>query len=419
MSKNRPFSFYSLPGIVAVLVLLGVVVSPFLFSSSPSAPPSAPKGLSFSVIRSNDLARPWDYASYDFLDVNPFPQGKMWILGQGKASRECTCFLFDLEKHAVLGALQGARPVALNEDGTKVLCSTREPAVPVNQPKWKALFRPILTVLFPRKMRTFSHLGDDQESFWLVHTNGGRTQFLGKGYQMRGAGSTGQPSPSGRFWRIQTTRDDHLVFDLTQEKMHQFPPADSWQGAWWSQNEILYKTKNNDLEVFDVKTYRSRVVLRAQEVADFCRTNGLALDTLGSLQTLPVWNGESYDFYLAGNWRRPGNGQTWLLFLAKTNAPLGIISKDFDFKRLGRFNSRGTHYVYCGESEQTGDRSAVFVKELSSGRITEVEGAKAGTKAFSIPTFYRDKVIFVKDSAIWIANLNGTEKKRLFPPMPP
>jgi|GEM_PF-1356389 len=98
------------------------------------------------------------FVSYRFLTERPFEGGKMWIQARGPDG--FGNYLFDLEKHTILGRLRYADPAFLTKDGEQVVCSIK-----VKQFSLKQAVRN----LFSRQSKARAYHGPSKDNLWLVN----------------------------------------------------------------------------------------------------------------------------------------------------------------------------------------------------------------------------------------------------------
>jgi len=191
-------------------------------------------------------------------------------------------------------------------------------------------------------------------------------------------------------------------------------PVEWLQATWCSDRELLYRNKSNDLEIYDVATDARRLALSFSDLARFLTSKNLALSSPQFLSIMTEWNGRDYEIYLNGNWRSLEEDERWLIKITRPDFKPQLVSRDFPFRRTGHFDISATKYVYSGETE-THDSNAVYVRDIASGQEHLLVEGDPEKKYFSVPKFYGDRIIFVKDAAIWMMNGDGSNQEQLFP----
>ncbi len=124
----------------------------------------------------------YDWVNLDYLHPSPFEGGKMWV--ETFAKKEVHVYLFDIEKREILGELFNGWPAVMNGDQSRLLCTVRTLA-PTNAFR-QAVMRAMAGL--PVTKRYFSHVGEDEESFWTLDLKQNAATRLGRMYQWNGAG---------------------------------------------------------------------------------------------------------------------------------------------------------------------------------------------------------------------------------------
>jgi hypothetical protein len=391
-----------------VPTLLVIIVACIALAVWLRGDPNRPR---FVPARSLVVRNQFDYVSYEFLTPRPFAGGKMWIASAGAAGWHT--YLFDLENRALLGELLHARPLFMNGDQTKVVCSERAQA---DHP-FRAIVRSLLARLTGGRIRTRPM--DDAETFWLVDLEKDSAVLLGSVPQLRGAGSALFPSPNfDRGYIISTVstgsfgQPGFYICDLPHEKFTEVK-LDGWPAGWWDNHTILFKGTNNDFLLYDVAAKTTSTFLNQNQISKAFSEAKLT-DKPTTANAFLVWNGRENDVFLTDTHNR------WLAtnsYLFKAERPAGalkLVSRDFKFEWSDHFNSAETLYLYSGR--EAGQRSsAVLLRDLIAGTNWALVPDDGG-KAFSIPQFYGDSVIYVRSNKLWQVDLSGANMTRLFPP---
>jgi len=341
---------------------------------------------------------------FDLSSFNPFVGGKTWIHYNMQASTgHPSSLLYDIDSMKIQGSVEGAWPESFYEGKQRTLCVLRE-------------FSDTKTLL--DRARSFLEGlglpfggGKQDRVYFYVLGPGQAPIHLGMAHERKGAGNNGQPAPDGRFYRVQTTCDEHLIVDLDSLSFERIQPAKDWQGGWWSRSEILYMNLRGDLEIYDANRKRYETVMAFPDIEKFISENGLRLGFGGQYALLPAWGQEEDQFYLASNQylQKPD----WLVKLDKEERRLVLVSRSFPFARLGRFNYEGTHYVFSGETE-TDDSSAVYLFDLGASQFTTLVQGTKSARYYSLPDFYQNEIIYKQDDTLWASNFDGTTKRVLF-----
>lgn len=87
---------------------------------------------------------------------------------------------------------------------------------------------------------------------------------------------------------------------------------------------------------------------------------------------------------------------------------------DSKFEWSDHLDPTARYYLYSGRERGHGN-DAVYVRDLQNG-TTRILVPPANGAHFSLPRFYHDSVIYVRNNALWRINLDGFNNIKLFPP---
>ena len=329
--------------------------------------------------------------------------GKVWIGVADRKAKRGWYLLFDIKTGVIEGALENANPVAYSAELQSVICTTREV-------KGKSTL-PDQAWWFFENIGILGSPYDEREDHYKVSL-GEEARHLGAAYQGHGTGSFGQLSPDGRHYRVQTTSNDHLLFDLESQSVDRLEPARDWGGGWWSDEQCLYTNQAHDLELYNVREETREVAIPLKQIDEFLAGNGLASrhpDHYG-LRRANAPDGDQ--FFLTGSIYEK---DTWLIKIDKDKRDLVLVSRHFPFRSFGWFNADGSLYVGYGESD-TGDRNAVYLHDVASSQTTTLVAPDKAKDYCSYARFYGDTIIYVRDGSLHSMELDGSNQRVLFDP---
>jgi hypothetical protein len=319
-------------------------------------------------------------------------------------------YLFDLKKRETIGALDTAWAISLNKDQMEALCCIAEIG------KGNTLSEAVSSVLHDLSGGRYRARGNEYAiHYWIVPLREGTPTYLGEAHEKEGLGSIGHRSPDDRYWHVQTSCDDRLLVDLERKEMLRLDPVRYRNGGWWSDTELIFKTEENDLRIYDVETKREETLLTLDQLLDFLKEQGLSDAQPELFRLFQEWNGKGYSFYISSNISARNNGKDWLIGIDKQTRQLRLKERSFDYHRLGHLNYDGSLYLYSGEKE-TGDSNAVYVADLANSKVRTLIPGDTNENYFSLPNWYGGRIIFVQQGALWIIDADGENREQLFPP---
>lgn len=353
-------------------------------------------------LRKARLRSSYLYVGYPFHEQNPFPGGKVWLWATTNPQTLGSSFLFDLEKNEILGEAD-ASPEVYNETDKTFLFGSREVA-----DSSRAVDN-ILSALPRDKKRVNTEAID----YWIMKEGQPGLTRVTTCFEHRGAGGGSQASPLGNYFRARTTTGEHFVIDIKNAKRIDLPATESWMGGWWSDDEALFMDSKQNLILFNMKTLKPETLLSIDQINAFLKANGLAATT-AQFGIRQAWDGDHFEFYIVDEYYRTGLG--WLIKIDKPTRSLKLVDRNFPFHRTGKLNGKGTRYVYSGETN-TGDGNAVIVYNIEARTSSTLVAGSATETYYSLPNFYKDRIIYVQKQAIWSVNVDGSGRRQLFPPV--
>jgi hypothetical protein len=396
---------------LAGLLLFGLVA---LFILRIAKEAFAPR---FIPAKSRPTFGPYRLLWYQKLALSPFEGGKMWIMTSA-GTNGYRFVLYDIDHRVVLGELtHDANPVFMNQDQSRVLCLQRVPGAR----SLKAEVLRFYTWMTRNKFSSSQPPGDVErvwvEKFWVVSLNGESATRIGELDQMEGAGSAFVSSPDFRYgysYVLNEGTKDKGIFlcDLEQKKFWN-AGLDGWPAGWWNATSIVIKDPKNNLILYDVVSRKTSVLVSAGQITRFLNDAQISETDVSGANLFCVWNGHEDDFYLTDTREMSESAVSFLAKVEKPKAKLKLLLREFKFEWSGHFDPTGTYYLFNGESGQTS--SGVFLRNMTNGTTTTLVEPD-GSRDFSIPRFYRETVIYMRNNELWQVDVNGSKQSRLFPP---
>jgi hypothetical protein len=361
----------------------------------------------------------YDEIHYDFLSPSPFEGGKMWVAVFG-GTNHGHVFLYDLDQRKVLGELLNAIPVFMNRDQTRLLCYDRKPVRPLLPEPVSRFLEHVPVSRFLEHVsggKIHFKADQDREVFWAIELNGKSGSRIGALYEAQRVGSTAPPSPGFRFdFRHPngvSGNQAFYLFDLEKKAARKIM-LDGWAPGWWDDTHVIIKDLTSDFVLYDVLTDKSVPLLALAQITRFLNAHGIRDADPKRAGLFSVWDGRQYDFYLTDSDKRWQGTNSYLVKVERPAATLKLVAANFKFEWSDHLNVASTHYLFSGRIP--GDRSTgVFLRDLRDN-TTRTLVEPDGGKYFSIPAFYRDGVIYLRDQKLWWVDLNGSNRVCIFPP---
>jgi len=387
------------------ILVIALIVSIHWLSIDPEAP-------SFRPVRGSKLQLPaYSEIDYNFLSPSPFEDGKMWIhTWSGTNGRHC--FLYGIDQKRTLGELVKGEPVFMNRDQSSLLCAQRGPAGPSQVGEQITRF---LSSISGGKIR-FAHVPNDAEVFWILDLKRNSTTRIGSLSQVRGAGSSFQPSPGFRFGfnkpSASSQRPEFFLCDL-ERKSFRSVALNGWPVGWWSDTEIIVKDPANDFVLWDVLSEKRSPLLSSAEIGEFLEAAQIPDADPKRANLFSIWDGKQNNFYLTDTHKKWQATNSYLIKLKRPDAALKLIAREFKFEWSDHLDPTGTFYLFTGR--EPGDRSTgVFLRDLKED-TTRILVVPDDSRYFSLPRFYNGGVIYRRTNMLWWTDFSAPTRAVCFP----
>ena len=390
---------------IAVLLLISLSLAGFLGWLGSRPGPGAPQ---FQPTQGTPRIGHYKNIQYEFLSPSPFEGGKMWVSVFGGTNAH-HCFLYDIERQAILGELINASPVFMSHDQSKVLCIQYSPSARSLRAWLAALFQRILHPRTPTRLPP-----DDIETLCVLDLKRNSLTRIGTASGLRN--TTFQPAPGFRYGAIQpleTDRTGFLLADLEKQTLRRINAAGRFEG-WWDESTIVLKDPTNNFVLCDVGTGKTSQFWSSAQIAAFFGKLNLPDDPV-TANLFSIWNGKENDFYLADLHKKWQAVESYLIKIERPGPTLSLVSPHFKFEWSDHLDSTGHWYLYSGRDSGKAS-SAAFLRDLGNNTDRTLVASDGG-KYFSIPRFYRDGVIYTRSNMLWRISLDGSNQTQLFPPL--
>jgi len=406
MPTRRTFLGLSL---ALLALLLGLSILVLMVDSKPSAQGRAPY---FEPGNPTDAVTNLVGANYyDWGGDVPFQLGRIWVWSMNNRTNLHTYWI-NLDKGTVLGELFSRGEAEFSDaDGTKLLWSGEDTVFAT----WKSQF--LVWIEKVTGGRVAPQL-NREETFWILDLRNNRAKRIGGFSQLAGSGSRWRPAPGFRFgYNVPTTstgRREFFLCDLDEEQMTRVRYQADIQG-WWDDHQLLMKDVQNNFLLYDVLTQATNLLFSAAHAQDMLEDSGLPVN-LDLLKATPIWTGTGYAFHFSARTNLI-NGPAYILRASASDGvpDLELFQQEFRFEWLGRFNSNCTFYVFPGESASPGSAGdgSVHIRDLKTGK-TRTLVASDDSKQYTLPRFYKDRIIYMKARQLWSIDINGSNNFKLF-----
>ena len=347
---------------------------------------------------------------YHHSGPNPFPGDRFFLsrmISFKQGDGEDRHYVFDLNAKKISGALRNGYFVAYSPAYQTYLVF----GAPSEPPKVISSIKKYLGISSPVNGIPPLRLG-------LLSTVSGKVKWL-KTVTSTGRGEL---SPDGRYYRSGGIGElDHYVVDFQERKIIHMPPAQTDRGGWWSNREIVYQSPLGTLNVHDVENDSKRTLVSSHDLKSFLTSHQLDMTYQDLFHLYVVWTGSGYEFFLASNYKKTVGGslkgkanESWLIHIDKKTEELKLVDADFTFRRVCSWNADMSKYLYHGERE-TKDSSAVYILDMKTKEENKLFWGGPNADYFSCPRFYNDRIIFAKEKSLWMMDLDGGNKERIFP----
>ena len=354
---------------------------------------------------------PFTSSHYGWGELVPFAGGKVWLWTTSNRTNH-RCFLYDLDKHIVVGELFNAGPIFCNGDGTKLLCE--------GHASLETSFKQKLVALSEKIFRGKGPLAkvNRADTYWVLDLRDKSVRRLGELSQFPGTGSTWRSSPGFRFGcNVPSNAEEGSAFflcDLETGVFEKIKLQGDVQG-WWDESQILVRDSAQTFVLFDATTRRTNTLFSARFLEDSIRQMNLT-NYSGQIRAINNWNGHGYDFYFALQTASYRAGESFLFKASQAEPTLKLLYRNFKFEHLGRLDTTATHYLYNGEPGLPGQggNGAVLLRDLKNNSITTLVPPD-NTGQYSLPRFYGNEVIYFRNRLLWRMSLDMSKSEPLLP----
>ncbi|MDB6026998.1 MAG: hypothetical protein JWM68_3221 [Verrucomicrobiales bacterium] len=370
-----------------------------------------PKAPHYETIKGGVKVSPGSQIFTDGRQLDPFAYGKMSLL-VCETNETQKHLLFDIDERQVLGEFSGAQPLFATANGTKFFCSA-------TSSESAGSFRLRLFDMVWRITGGKINLSGPQntvEQFWSVDLKTHSAKAIGHVMQSNGARTGANPSPHHQFaYTVPTLNmktNEIILFDLERNTLEtRVVPGDPF--GWWDDTNIFVQTPQNELMLYDVNTRSNSFLLSFSYLAEFFEEHGLT-NAPQDAQPFLQWDGTNTVLYLTEGKKRWLAEESYLIRMERPEPTLTLVSKRFEFELDDHFDPTGTRYLYP-ESTTNENSTAVVMRDLTTGATHTLESSTS-EKAFVMPQFYKDSVIYRRNNGVWQINLTTSNTTRLFPP---
>lgn len=270
---------------------------------------------------------------------------------------------------------------------------------------------------------TWFDLRDDKlEDFFVLIENIGNDGKRKKFKTVRWVFENSYPSPNGRYNRILSWNDKHYIYDFEEhtlidlgESSHLLPDF-----GWFSNRECFYRDSKGEINVYDIKQDKSTVLLKPIQLNAFLENYKLQLNQKVGFNVVSVPTGNGDRMIICGTERFNKNlpdplirDKDWVVEFEQESGELKLLHRWFPHKNHGKWNADLTKYIYPGQDGKNVD--AVYLYDIEREELLTLEQGKGSRDEYSMPNFYGDNVIYVKDNALWMMKDDGTGKRQIFP----
>jgi hypothetical protein len=383
--------------ILAVLAFIALAIF-VLLAPRNSRPPRFVPGAPASI-------PPFAGERYDYDTL--FENDQMWIWTWTDVNiRPPRLYCYDLRQKKVLGELFDADiPSLSSRDGSRLLVMGSESPESFRESLARRLLRFGINLSPPPRT----------ETFWIVDTSRNSVKRIGSLTQHPRSSSAWHPSPDfRRGYTVPSTSVGSALYlcDLEQASLKQIS-IHGYPFGWWDDHDILINTAINQFDLLDINTETTRTLFNPVDF-DKLLADVASYNTLGGRGTVPRanWNGKSFDFYFGIKDQMSGlKGTNSFVLRASADSPqLTLLYPEFRFRRGGRFDSTGKHYLYPGESGSQLGRSgngAVYLQDLTSGAVSTIVPPD-NISDNNLPRFYGNEVIYFRTNRLHRIGLDGS-----------
>lgn len=347
--------------------------------------------------------------NYSFHQYNPFRDDVVWIKPFNPKRSVMKQYLFDLKQEKVTHIAENVEAIQVSRKYNSTLGSS---------------FGSLRLFLRWKIQMLMDIREEHQDEFYfaldfLNHENGEK-MFLETVISVI---ENSFLSPDGRYAKINVLQGNQSIVDFQDQSLTTISTSSkSWEGGWLSKHECFYRDSNYNVVVFDVRTQESTVILTPAKLSTFLAHHDLRINQnmLFTVRSVPTKNGDRMiingNHYFNSINSTLNEDEAWVVEIDRESRELKLLHERFPHQRSGKWNSDLTKYLYSGE-KKTNDTDAVYVYDVFSEEVNSIENATHRGNSYSLPNFYGDQIIYVKENAMWIVNDDGTAKRQLFPPV--
>lgn len=348
------------------------------------------------------------------------------------------CYIVDLRKPGVVGAVRGARVVAYHPDLGVAVCSTRERGLPSRAARkrreWLAnMNRRLHDWLKPHGItlpRWFRHsVRVVYDTYWLVPLDGTPPSILVA--QMPEAESFLSHcsiSPSGKKCFILSNAPGHntIYVDLEYRTAAQNPPWFVWRPSrapgWWSDDELLTTGFSGNVWLCKTEGGGSRTVLTRADLESVLAADPLTSAsklTVRSIELSPRWDGHRYQFEWAHASLIPGSPHVTFVRVDREAMRFELEHTDL-YRRWPRSLDETGRYWMCANTRMAGHRilgGEILVRDRQTGSDRVVLSTAGGKHpAILAPAWHEDSILYIRDGEVRMIRCDGTGDRRILPP---
>ena len=354
-------------------------------------------------------------AEYDRTEYNclrPIYGDRVFVTNSKYTFENRYQYVVDLKNKEIVGRLNRGQILAYSREFSSYLCAEKIEVADTLPKKVLKIFN-----------RSLPKTSKSEYRIFLLSEKTGEVKTLCK---VDWYADYGILSPGGRYYQV-TERDryrykgDFLV-DFKEEKIVKIPPVIILGGGWWSECEFVGKNCESDIAIYNVETNSVQSLTTNNDLLKLISKEQDSFYQNGAYSMQVVWTGNGYEFLLWSLLRadkyaykidsRPDDN--WLVRIDRPSKKLQLLDEDFPFHKGGVWNADLSLYLYGGE-EQTGDASAVYIMDTKTKRVKTLFLGEPNAKYYSSPSFYNDRIIFLKQKSLWMMDVDGGNQERIFP----
>jgi hypothetical protein len=370
----------------AVLPTSALLLTIYLFRPAPPVvgfvlSPSLPAVLTVTGYR--------PYAPY------PTPDGMLWLVAQD-ATPHWHIYCLNLESGAIEAEVVDDEPVLFNKAAGQLLSVERSPSrirwlhrLPAGLQTWVADHKLLDWAKPNRRYFQIRTAGQTRPRRIGLFPDGG----------INAAGSFVSPNTDRILYR--SPPQEQRVIDLPSQRILELPPtASSSSGCgWWSNDEFLYFSASGDIALHDLRSDESTVIVTLSDVAAFIERHAPVDVPFAAIELLCIPRDDRNEFLVVGG--------------ASAGPPIRLARIDRETHSLAPIDEAAQSTPGAISWQETAAMNGLTIFDVSGNvrAMLEPGATRVNFRAF----FYRDRVFFLRDGAIWSMALDGVDAKRIFP----